>query len=124
MSVLPEKTVEHSSQKALRGFLRCALATAVGRRGGDRIARGRAVVQVGLAHGLAHIVGALLDADVVRVFALHPAVVRGDRVVARAGKSETTHQQHRSEKETPFGHLPPPCEEITYARQVPPRHRR
>jgi hypothetical protein len=26
MSVLPEKTVEHSSQKALRGFLRCALA--------------------------------------------------------------------------------------------------
>jgi len=36
MSVLPEKTVEHSSQKALRGFLRCALVPHDGKAARNR----------------------------------------------------------------------------------------
>src|SRR6185436_11254865 len=64
MSVLPEKTVEHSSQKALRGFLRCALAGRAAGAGGaatDLLQVAIVEVVAGVAEVARHLGLAIVD---------------------------------------------------------------
>src|SRR5882724_9018221 len=81
------------------------LIPAVGGRHHDRVAGGGAVVEVGLAGRLTRVVRALLDAGVVDVLALQPAVLEGHGVVAAGVKTGRRQQDHRAVSEHRFGHL-------------------
>jgi hypothetical protein len=75
------------------------------RRYGDGPARCLAIVEIGLAHGPALVVAALLDARVVDVLTIHGAILPGDRVSATFMKSNSRQKHRGAQGESSFRHF-------------------